>query len=725
MITKHLKKSPLHLAILLGAGTTAISAALPSYAQETANNSEEMERIEIKSSYTTNVMDYSTGLNLSLRETPQSMTVITQQQIDDLAITEIANALQYTTGITVNRAETDRIFPTARGFSIDNVQFDGANVRGAYGGVEGDFLSDMAVYERVEIIRGAAGLLQGAGNPSAAINLIRKKPTEELHSSINVKVSRWDLTRTEADISSSLGFDDKLRGRLVGAYQDSGSYINNLERDKTVLYGILEANITPYTKVSVGVDYQKHHVDGVSYGEPVPMYYEDGTRTDLPRSSNTGSDWTFRDRDRSITFASLEHRFANFWKFDFYASHIDGHYDDKRMYVTGFLDQDTGLGLGASPGSTTGDWTQNTLDFRLSGPFELLGRQHQLVIGWNSNMEENDRSRRPALSAIEPWSFYDWKSIPEPEFATEPDYIWGWETEQSGLYSGAQFSLAEPLSLIVGLRSSSWSHEEYNYTPQTDGSPITSVDESDSGVITPYAGIVYEINEHFSTYASLTDIYNIQTQKDRLGNLLHPVHGENYEIGLKGEFFNQRLNFSSAIFQVKQRDVAIPDIEVIVGGQPEQRYKAEDGVETKGYEAELSGQLMTGLQIYAGYTHRVARNNDGEKVSRQAPEDMVRITSSYNFSDYLPELTLGGGVRWQSEIFPSRNLGSGPNGEIPRQKSYTVADFFARYQIDENITASLNISNLFDKKYFESVGVYNYGSYGEPRNISARVGWSF
>ncbi|WP_243734113.1 TonB-dependent receptor [Idiomarina sp. 017G] len=281
------------------------------------------------------------------------------------------------------------------------------------------------------------------------------------------------------------------------------------------------------------------------------------------------------------------------------------------------------------------------------------------------------------------------------------------------------------MSLIVGLRTSSWSHEEYNYTPEAMSSPVTAVDESDSGVITPYVGIVYDINDHFSTYASLTDIYNIQTQKDRYGNLLDPVHGENYEIGLKGEFFNQRLNFSTAVFQVKQRNVAVPDIEVIVAGQPEQRYKAEDGVETKGYEAELSGELMTGLQIYAGYTHRVARNNDGEKVSRQAPEDMVRITSSYSFAENLPELTLGGGLRWQSEVFPSRNQGVGPNGEIPRQESYTVADLFARYQISDSLTASLNINNLFDKNYFESVGVYNYGSYGEPRNISASVRWDF
>ncbi|WP_188691722.1 TonB-dependent siderophore receptor [Bowmanella pacifica] len=722
---RDIKELTHHSGMVFAGGMALASMSLSSYAQQHTDKSDEVERIEIRKSYTTHAMDYSTGLNLSLRQTPQSATVITQQQIEDLALTEIAQALRYTTGITVNQAETDRVFPTARGFSIDNVQFDGANVRGANGGVEGDFLSDMAGYERVEIIRGAAGLLQGAGNPSAAINLIRKKPTEELSSSISIKTGRWDLTRAEADVSSSLGFNNSLRGRMVAAYQDSGSYMHSVERDKTILYGILEADVSPYTQVNVGIDYQKHHTDGVSYGDPVPMYYTDGQRTDLPRSSNTGSKWTYRDRNRKITFASLEHRFANFWQFDAYASYIDGHYDDKRMYVRGYIDRDTGLGLGAFPGSTTGDWNQYTLDFRLSGPFELLGREHQMVVGWNSNLEENDRSRRSTLSALEPWSFFDWASVPEPEFATESDLLWGWETKQSGFYGGAQFSVADPVSLIVGFRSSSWSHKEYDFYPQTMDSSVTTVDESDSGIVSPYVGIVYDINNHFSTYVSLTDIYNIQTQKDRDDNLLDPVHGTNYEIGLKGEFFNKRLNFSTALFRVKQSNVAVPDIEVIVDGQPEQRYKAEDGVETKGYEAEVSGQITTELQLYAGYTHRVARNQDDEKVSRQAPENMLRVTTSYSLEKYIPGLTLGGGVRWQSEIYPSRMRGTGPNGEIPRQGNYTVADFFVRYQLSANLVTSFNISNLFDKKYFESVGIYNYGAYGEPRNISASVRWDF
>lgn len=698
--------------------TALCLAAAPAGGALAATDHEQLEEIVVTGSYTTRSLDYSTGLDLSLRETPQSITVITRQQLDDKAITEIAQALRHTAGITVNQAETDRVFPTARGFSIDNIQFDGAPVRGGYGGVEGDFLADMAVYERVEVIRGAAGLLMGAGNPSAAINLIRKKPTEELRSSVGFKTGRWDLLRTEADVSSSLGFDGRLRGRFVGAFQDSDSYIDSVERDKTVLYGILEADLSPDTRLSAGVDYQKHHVDGVSYGEPVPTYYSDGTRTDLPRSSNTGPDWAYRDRERGIAFANLRHQFAGDWKFSGYLSYMDGHYEDERVYVTGFMDRETGMGLAASPSATEGNWEQYSTDLRFSGPFSLFGREHQAVVGWNASLEKNHRRRRPALDDLQTWSFYDWAELPAPRFAGEADYYWGWETQQSGAYASAQFRLAEPLSLVAGLRSSSWSHETWT-------NDVTEIDESDSGILTPYLGLVYDIGEHFSAYASLTDIYNFQTEKDRHGALLGPEEGTNYEIGLKGAYFDDRLNLSMAVFEVRQENVATPDIQVIVNGEPEQRYREEDGVTTKGYEAELSGEVLPGLQLYAGYTHRVARNAEDIKVTREAPEDMVRISGSYDLSSLIGGLTLGGALRWQSEISTRNNRRTGPNGEMPVQDSYTVADLFMRYQVTPQLSASLNVDNMFDKTYYESVGAYTFGTYGEPRNVTASVRWTF
>ncbi|KPH65601.1 TonB-dependent siderophore receptor [Pseudoalteromonas porphyrae] len=680
------------------------------------NNTQPIEVIDVVGSYTTKSMDYSTGLDLSIRETPQSISVITRQQIDDKGITEIAQALRQTTGISMNQAETDRVFPSARGFSIDNIQFDGSPVRGANGGVEGDFLSDMAIYQRVEIIRGAAGLLMGAGNPSAAINLIRKKPMTEQHAKVTVKTGSWGLTRTDADASTPLGFDDKLSGRVVAAYEDSDSYISSLERGKTVLYGIVQADFTAYTRLNIGIDYQKHHVNGVSFGETVPMYYSDGTRTDLPRSSNTGTDWTYRNRDRTVTFASLKHQFANSWELNIYGSYMDGQYDDERVYVVGYLEPETHLGLTPYPSATAGEWQQDSFDIRTSGPFELFGRDHQVVVGYNSSFEKNSRSRRATLNTTPDWSFDDWQHLPYPEFADQADQFWGWETKQSGAYISGQFSLIDPLSIIVGLRTSTWEHSIW-------GNTIVDVNASGSGILTPYLGLVYDINSQFSGYASLTEIYNFQTQIDRTGNLLEPLEGANYEAGVKAELFDSSLNFSSAIFLVAQSNLATPDIKVIVDGVPEQRYKAEQGVTTKGFEIELSGELIPNLEVYAGYTYRKARNADDEDVVRIAPENMLRLSSSYDLEQTISGLTVGGGLRWQSEIFTNRP--TGPNGETPEQKAYAVADLFMRYKITADVSASINIDNLFDKRYFESVGVYSFGAYGQPRSYSAQITYQF
>lgn len=707
----------LSLAGLGWQGAPSLAQGLGAEAADDQQARAAVEEVLVTGSYTTSSMDYSTGLDLSLRETPQSITVITRQQLDDKAITDIAQALRHTTGITVNQAETDRVFPTARGFSIDNIQFDGAPVRGASGGVEGDFLSDMAVYERVEIIRGSAGLLMGAGNPSAAINLIRKKPTRELASTVSVKGGRWDLLRTEADISSALGLDGRLRGRFVGAYQENESHMDFLEQDRTVLYGIMEADLTAATELSFGVDYQNYHTDGVSYGDPVPMFYSDGGRTDLPRSSTTATDWTYRDRERSISFATLKHNFGNGWRLNLAGSYMDGEYDDERVYVLGYLDRATGDGLLAYPSATAGDWTQYSFDARLNGSFSLFGREHQLVLGWNSSLEENARSRRPALDGIEAGSFYDW-DLPYPGFAAEPDYFWGWETRQNGLYLSGRFSITEPLALVVGARSSSWEYESWT-------NDTTTIDESDSGIVSPYIGAVYDINSQVSAYASITEIYNFQTQRDREDRLLDPLEGTNYELGFKGEFFDRRLNASVAVFEVQQDNLATPDIQVIVEGVPEQRYLAVEGVTTRGYEAELSGELLPGLQMYAGYTHRVARDAQDNRVTRQEPEDMVRISAAYDLSALLPELTVGGGWRWQSKIYPFSGNALGPNGEVAVQGSYSVVDLFARMGLTRDLTVAVNVDNLLDEKYYESVGQYVFGNYGTPRNVSASLRWDF
>ncbi len=694
------------------------SAVQEKSSEQPAKSDEENENtIVIFGSYTVDSSNNATGLNMSPRETPQSMTVITRQQIDDRALSSVAQVLEQTAGINLNQAETDRVFPTARGFNITNVQLDGALVGGAAASVESDFLGDSFIYERVEIIRGAAGMLVGAGNPSAAINLVRKRPTDDFTASVAVKFGRWDLARTEADVSGALGFDGKLRGRLIGAYQENSSYIDFLEQEKETLYGVLEVDISNSTLLTFGIDYQKNHSDGITYGEPVPMFYSDGERTNLPRSTTTGTDWTYRNRDRSISFATLTHEFENEWVAILSTSFLSGKYDDERVYVKGFIDKVSGEGLTAYPGKSAGDRSQKGMEFQLTGPFDLLGRQHDLVVGWNNSYEKNLRKSWNALSRPETGNFFNW-NYPDPDFESTVSRNWGYKTKQSGLYLSSRFNVTDPLKVIVGARNSSWKSESWK-------NEMMIKDESDSGIITPYLGVIYDINDNFSLYGSYTDIFDLQFARDKNDELLDPVKGTNSEIGVKGEFFNKRLNTSFAVFEVEQVNLAVPDVEIMVDGDLEQRYKAEKGVTTKGYEFEMSGNLFPGLQMYTGYTHRKAKNNEGEEVTRHAPRDTFRLSGAYDMSNQVDGLSVGGGLRWQSKIYPRNNKTVGPDGNPATQDNYWLADFFMRYHVTSQLSATLNIDNLFDETYYSSVGQYVFGYYGQPRNIIVSAKWTF
>ncbi|MDR1934709.1 MAG: TonB-dependent receptor plug domain-containing protein, partial [Candidatus Accumulibacter sp.] len=142
-------------------------------------------------SYTTPVMNTATKLPLSIRETPQSVTVITRQRVEDQNLVTINDVMQNTPGIAITASGPQRDRFNARGFSIDNITFDGLPISlGQYGGDA--LLADMAIYDRIEIVRGAAGLTQGAGNPSAAINLVRKRPTRDPYLSVDGYAGNWD-----------------------------------------------------------------------------------------------------------------------------------------------------------------------------------------------------------------------------------------------------------------------------------------------------------------------------------------------------------------------------------------------------------------------------------------------------------------------------------------------------------------------------------------------------
>ncbi|MFP6861687.1 TonB-dependent siderophore receptor, partial [Pseudomonas sp.] len=192
----------------------------------------------------------ATKLDLTPRQTPQSMSTITRAQIDDFQLNSINDVLKFTPGITVEEIETDRTYFTSRGFDITNFQFDGVGIPFSSGGQDGAI--DLAPFERIEVLRGANGLMSGSGNPSATVNFVRKRPTYKPQARVDLTAGSWDERRIQADVSGALTDEGNIRGRAVYAHENKNSYLDRYSREVNVFYGVLEADMNPDTLFSVG-----------------------------------------------------------------------------------------------------------------------------------------------------------------------------------------------------------------------------------------------------------------------------------------------------------------------------------------------------------------------------------------------------------------------------------------------------------------------------------------
>ena len=680
--------------------------------------------------YTTGVMASATGLPLSMRDTPQSVTVITRQQMDDQGSNSIADTLRRAPGVSVQNYDSERWEFSSRGLPITNFQYDGVNA--TYDGVYdyGTTSTDMAVYDHLEIIKGSAGLLSGSGDPSATVNLIRKKPTREFKASVTQTFGSWDNYRTEGDISGPLTESGNLRGRFVGVYQDRQSYLDHYQHTKDIGYGILEADLTPDTLLTFGIDQQDTRSRGASW-TGFPMFFSDGSRTHFSRSFNPAADWSRRDFQNQTLFASVQQQLANDWSFKVSLDRKRSQHDTLLASASGGNpDPVSGDGMYMFMGKYKGDQLQNTLDVNLSGPFNLFGREHELIMGFMATRSKQDV---PVYGSIYPavgGSIFDWHG----EYA-KPDIPRSGQNDivqrQTGAYLATRLKPTDDLSVILGTRVSTFSG-----TDTTDFYDPTKADNRttyrQSGVVTPYAGIVYDLNDTWSVYTSYTQIYRPQSSKDADRKLLDPIEGDTYEAGLKAAFYDGRLNASFAAFRIEQDNVA----EYVSGFETDSVYRPIAGATTKGFEAQLSGEVLDGWNISAGYTYQHTRDaNNGYVYSSvlqtTTPQQVVRLFSSYRLPGALEHVTVGGGVNWQSEFFgnvfqpdPNDTVNFGQNARIT-QDSYYLVDLMARYRFNEHLSTTLNVKNLFDKKYYTGLGNFGTGFYGEPRSLQLATKWDF
>lgn len=669
-------------------------------------------------SYTTRAMSTATGLALSIRETPQSVSVVTRQQIDDRNIKSLAEALRTTTGMAENAYDSERSSFSYRGFSVDNYLYDGVPTTFSSPYAAGESDLDAIIYDRIEIVRGATGLMTGAGNPSAAINLVRKRAlSDKFEGEVTASAGSWDNYRTTIDLSTPFNQEATVRGRFVAAGQMGNSFLDNYEKKKGVLFGTIEANLTDRTLLRAGADYQVNRPTASTWGGALGTgWFSNGELIDWPRSFSGAPKWSQWNSTTQSQFLSLDHKFENGWNGQIGYAHSKQEYDAKLgMSLGGQIDPNTWLTTSQKVYSNwfEGNRNQDAVNAKLDGDFNLFGRKHEFMVGGSATWQRNEGSvRLPVSRADYTGSLLDWNgNYPEPvwgEKSKELDY----RTRQVGLYTAGRFSIADPLKVIVGARYTNWRNSE------TDT----------ANVVSPYAGVIVDVTRDVSVYASYTDIFQPQDYRDSSGAYLDPVRGKNYEAGIKGAFFDNRLNASLSVFHTKQDNVAEADLDNVVPGSMAQAYRGVNGTQSNGFEIELAGEVLPGWNVQAGYAHFNLVGPDGAKLNTTLPRDTFNLFTTYAFSGALRNLTVGGGVRWQSDSWATVWGADGSGSMVQRRAdlgSYSIVNLMARYAFTKQTAVQFNVNNVLDKKYYSQVNFYSTRNYGDPRNFMVSLSHKF
>ena len=647
---------------------------------------------------------------LKPRELPQSASVIDHERLEQQNLFSLDEAMQQATGVTVQPFQLLTTAYYVRGFKVDSFELDGVP---ALLGNTASSPQDMAIYERVEILRGSNGLLHGTGNPAATVNLVRKRPQREFAASTTLSAGRWDRYRAEVDVGGPLSASGNVRGRAVAAYEDRDYFYDVADQGTRLLYGVTEFHLRPDTLLTVGAQYQ--HIDSITNMAGVPMA-KDGSNLGLSRDTYLDVDWDRFKWDTYRAFGSLEQQLGGGWKGKVSAEYQEA--DSRLRYAGSFgaIDPQTGDGGQLTGAAYKFKSIQRSLDANLNGPVRLFGLTHELLGGVTYAQGETRQDTARFLNLPNtPVNVYRWDphGVPRPQIGqyTSPGTT---TTTQKGLYALGRIKLAEPLTLVVGGRESWWDQD----TPATRFKPGRQ--------FTPYGGLIWDFARDWSWYVSYAEVYQPQADRQTWNSEpLSPVEGKTYETGIKGELADGRLNLSLAAFRIDLENN--PQEDPDHPGPPNNPFYISGGkVRSQGFELEGTGYLTPYWSLSAGYTYtsteylKDSQNDSGTRYSTFTPRHLLRLWSNYDLPWQDRRWSVGGGLQAQSDYSVDYR------GVSMRQGGYALVNMRLGYKIDEHWTAAVNVNNLFDRTYYQSLSNPNWNNrYGEPRSFNVSLRGAF
>lgn len=692
-----------------------VLAALSSsvFAAQTAD----LETVHIKGQRSYNAIatekngDYSsfaatvgTKIPASLREIPQSVSIITNRQVKDRNVDTFDQLARKTPGLRVLSNDDGRSSVYARGYEYSEYNIDGlpAQMQSING-----TLPNLFAFDRVEVMRGPSGLFDSSGEMGGIVNLVRKRPTKAFQGHMAAGFGTHKQYKAEADVSGSLNSDGSVRGRVMA--QTVGASPRPAEKNNRheTFYAAADWDINPDTVLGAGYLYQQRRLAPYN-GLPADA---DGKLPSLPQHAFVGADWNKFKMHSHDVFADLKHYFGNGGYGKVGMRYSDRKADSNYTFAGSKLNnagQADVAGLGT-------DIKQKAfaVDASYSRPFALGNTANEFVIGadYNRFRSTNEQGRSTVANNIALDSFHStpYVSLIQNARAGTSGYKHTLDTgnlDKFGVYGKSVFHPADGLSLIGGGRLGHYKIES------GDGKTLHKASRTK---FTGYAGAVYDIDGSNSLYASFSQLYTPQTDLDADGKLLKPRQGNQFEVGYKGSYMDDRLNTRVSLYRLKDKNAAAP----LNPNNKKTRYAALGKRVMEGVETEISGAMTPKWQIHAGYSYlhsqiKTAANSRDDGIFLLMPKHSANLWTTYQVT---PELTIGGGVNAMSGITSSAGMHAG---------GYATFDAMAAYRFTPKLKLQINADNIFNRHYYARVGGTNtFNIPGSERSLTANLRYSF
>ncbi|MEE4133943.1 TonB-dependent siderophore receptor [Pseudomonas viridiflava] len=685
--------------------------------QVTANNSSiELQNIDIQSAtdietaqgpvqgYRATRSVSATRTDTSLHETPQSISVVTREAVEDIGATRLQDALDYAGGVgrANNFGGQGLTTFTVRGFTTGEFYRNGFPINRGYPN-----MPDANTIERLEVLRGPATTLYGRGDPGGTFNVVSKQPLAERSVTLGSQLNDQGMKRGTLDASGPLDDDGRFAYRLNVVGEGGDTFRDHVETERYGVTPVLSWQVDEATRITFEGDFMRNNA---------PL---DRGLTRYPAQTRTASRDTFfgeKDvgklhNDNNMAQIRFDHDLNADWKLGGGIQMLDGSLKGDAIEANGLAAD--GRTLGRNFNYRKLEWTDRDVQLNVTGHFATGGFDHTLLAGVEYEDYDYKSIIRRSSGAVNAYTI----DIFDPVYGqARPALTRTTTNDKENLKTYAAFvqdqvALTERMKLLAGVRFERFEHD---YDTFGVGVPFTNSDNA----VTPRLGLTYDLTDTVAVYANTARSFKPNTGASRLGGGFKAEEGKSYEVGVKWEALDRQLSVDAALYQIEKQNVLTTD-------PVDSTFSVAAGeVRSRGLDLNVVGNLTPEWRVMGSYAYvdaEVTKDNTLRSGTRllNIPEQTFSLLNVYEFQDgAMRGLGLGAGGRYVDQ-----RAGQTANTAFSMD-SYTVFDLLAFYKVNEHVKLNLDVKNVFDKEYEEGAFGNVYAYPGAPRTVQVGIAYT-